>query len=99
MVLESLAEYFIKKYPNIETIVEPVFNVLPNSDVVQEIQYKAELRNSSGKKIMMQNSVKTLELPSAKNWPSYTDSLQACTIARSLLEEASPKHKVLLSYR
>lgn len=99
MVLESLAEYFVKKYPNIETIVEPVFKVLPNSDIVEEISYKVELKNSSGMKITMQNTVRALELPSARNWPSYTDSLQACAIAHSLLEKTSPQHKMLLSYR
>jgi len=89
MVLEGLAERFLKKHPEIEAIANPIFILLPDSDVIDVIRYEVILKKDC-RKVSISSSIKALELPSAQNWPSSTDLPQINCVIESLLNDSPP---------
>ena len=99
MVLEGLADRFNKKHPDIAAIANPVFTVLPGSDVVDEIQYEVTLKKGA-RQVVTSSSIKALELPSAKNWPSTTDLPQLNCVVENMLNNSPPSFtRTLLALR
>lgn len=85
MVLENLAKHFSVLYPGMVT-VEPVFFMLPDSDVIDKIEYSVTI-NRDNQSYTVSNSISVLELPERSNWPSTTDSQQIIQVLTALMDQ------------
>lgn len=92
MVLEKLALYFSKLYPNAVSVM-PLFKMLDDSDVIDEIEYEVAIKKE-GKIITFYYKMPAFVLLDRSNWPSCSDSEQLKRVAGALLDEMiSPNHK------
>lgn len=95
MVLESLAQYFAKRYPN-AVKVTPSFSMLENSDIIKTIDYKVTIVNDNRELTVQSKTIDALTLRDRSNWPSSSDSAHAKRVSDALLTESEPSRRITL---
>lgn len=85
MVLERLASFFAKTYPNDTVTVLPSFKMLEGSLVIKEIEYEVTFVKGS-KTLQFTNKINALALSDPSNWPSCSDAEQLKWVAEAMVE-------------
>lgn len=72
MILEQVASYFVKRYPNC-VYITPTFYMLPKTEVIAKIKYCVTI-HAEGKKVSASNELSTLMEKNRTTWPTVWDT-------------------------
>lgn len=81
-VLEKTAQYFKDHFQGAVTVT-PTFNMLGDTDVIQDISYVVKIMKN-GYEVEISDRIKALALPDRSNWPSATDTPQTIRVINGL---------------